>query len=204
MREFTQLPLFVERAWMPSSITGQIARLENTIARTRIWGPEEAGFVHGILNLPPNGPRPRGIDEIDFSFRDATESQMAWFLGRDDARGILEWYYGEMLRSEAEAIVVDRLRVGLNIPEPLYSEAVRRWTEGLSDADPQGRISSAFSLISTRLIEREDLRMKIEALRHGDASADVRGAIDRALKHYDRAHHGIDPGGPVAECNTCP
>lgn len=204
MREFTRAPLFVEQPWMPSSITGQIARLENTIARTRDWGAEEAGFVQGILDMPPNGPRPGGIDEIEFSFRDATESQMAWFLRRNDAQEILAWYYGEVLRSEAEALVVDRLRAGLNIPEPLHSVVVGRWSEGLSDPDPQVRISSAFSLISARLIEREDLRMKVEALRHGDASADVRGALDRALKHYDRTHHGIDPGGPVAECNTCP
>ncbi len=205
MRDLLALPRFERAAWMPEGSASEYERLVNEVARKRVWTAEDARFVLGAMQRERvNESPPPGVDEIPYSILKATPQETEVFLKRPDAMEIAEWNITLFLRAMAWSVVQERIRLGLDVPEPTRSFAVESWVEGLTDPNEQVRVESGMALISARLIEDESTRMKVEAMRLGDPSADVRAAVDRGLQQYDRVYHGIEPDGTITKCNTCP
>lgn len=205
MRSFYEIPKFQRAVWMDESLAGNIERLMNDVSRTRDWSSTDAAFVMELLRSPRVSEEPPiPLDDVDFSFFKATSDQIAWFRQREGADAALKWDFKRFERRMAWSIVDERLRLGLEIPHDMREYVIKSRVAGLGEEDPSVRIESVSSLIYSRAIEDPDLRMRVEAVRLGDPSADVRRIADQHLQHYDRIYKGVEPSGPTSECNTCP
>jgi hypothetical protein len=205
MRDLLAIPRFERAAWMPEDPAADFERLVNVVTRKRVWSDEDARFVLSAMQRERvNESPPPGVHEIPHSILKATPQEIEAFLKRPDAMEIAEWNIAFFLRSTAWNTVQERLLRGLDVPEPTRSFAVESWLGWLDDSDKEIRSEGAMSLINSGLIADQTIRMRLEAVRLGDPSADVRAAVDRKLQHYDRVHHGIEPSGPTSDCNTCP
>lgn len=204
MRTFREMPQFERAEWMPAEYAERGERLENDVVRKRAWTAEDAAFIEAIMRSPRPGEPPPNAGEMRFPAPGSEREAVDRWLAQDGAAELVDWFMHATQRALAWSVVQERIRLGLNVPEPTRSFALESWQAGLLDADEQVRVESALALIHSRLIEDQAVRVKVEAMRLGDQSGYVRQAVDRGLKQYDRMHHGRDPGGPVAECSTCP
>lgn len=134
---------------------------------------------------------------------DASDEDVRLFLSHPKAEEVLQWSFRRRAWKMAWAVVADRMHQGLEVPEEMRAFAVKTWAGYLESPDAQKRIIGANNLLYTREIGDEAVRFRLEVLRHGDPSPDVRRVVARAWQGYDAAS-GTTQDPPVGECNTCP
>jgi hypothetical protein len=190
---------------MPERSSREYERLVNELDDKPRWSDEDATFVLEIMNRPAPGDPPAHAAHLVIPADDAPTHEVEEFLKLPGADDAIQWHFDTFAYDMAWAIVNHRLVSGQVVPERLRLRAREEWSRMLNNDDLYARVRGATSLISTGLFKTDPhLEMKIEAMRRGDPSADVRAAIERRLAYYDRVHNGVEPSGPTSECNTCP
>lgn len=223
-----------ERAEWHDDETASLLRRLGRLTRKREWSEDDAAFVRRLIETGPERiPRlsaralavaPAGIRALAGAPPELTAEERAladpplaplpspgdtaalraWFASSPEGREIARWLDLQDAVVKAESLLWDRRRLGASIPESLERFALDRWAQMLEASDPVSRLAGAARLISGRFIEDPEIRVRVEALRLGDPDGLVRATLDQRLTMYDRHWRGVDPGGPIVECNTCP
>ncbi len=165
--------------WYGEELDSELAHIDALRRQKKPWTTAEAEELLAILR--------RG-EPVEASRRAAQEAER---LGVEATPELLE-HNRQLLRyNEAMIAVTERLRKDAlgrtdRRVEPEARQALERFImSGLEDGSPQVRESAWIAALESGMVERPEVRQKLEEMARSDPDEENRAYFARALAHYD-------------------
>lgn len=196
---------FEQASWMPKEAASVYGRLVNDLVHKPVWTDDDARLAIAAMTIERPEAPPAGFESVVPPTAATPRAEVDRFLAHPGSDKFLEWHFRDAARVIVWGVLKDRMHERKPVPDEVELLATERWLEELASDDQYARIRGANSLILTYIVEHnEDARMKVEAVRLGDPSANVRQAVDRTYQHLVRLRGESALDARTSDCNTCP